>query len=57
LGIEWVVTVRSPWEDPEHRWVSKRTSDFALEYQDPEVEIWRVLDSGAPEPAGSTPNQ
>ncbi|HEY0554093.1 MAG TPA: phospholipid carrier-dependent glycosyltransferase [Thermoanaerobaculia bacterium] len=51
LGVEWVVTVRTPWEDPEHRWVSKRTSDFALAYQDSEVEIWRVIDSAAP--AGS----
>jgi hypothetical protein len=49
LGVEWVVTVRTPWEDPEHRWVSKRTSDFALAYQDPEVEIWRVIDSAAAE--------
>jgi hypothetical protein len=49
-GIEWVVTVRSEWEDPEHRWVSKRTDDFALAYQDPSVEIWRVLDA-----AGSAP--
>jgi 4-amino-4-deoxy-L-arabinose transferase-like glycosyltransferase len=44
-GIEWIVTVRSEWEDPEHRWVSRRTEDFALAYQDPGVEIWRVLES------------
>jgi hypothetical protein len=49
-GIEWVVTVRSPWEDPEHRWVSRRTEDFALAYQDPQVEIWRVIET-PPEPA------
>ena len=41
--IAFVVTVRSEWEDPEHRWVSRRTDDFALAYQDPGVEIWRVL--------------
>jgi hypothetical protein len=45
LEIQWVVTVRSEWEDPEHRWVSRRTDDFALAYQDPDVEIWRVLDT------------
>jgi hypothetical protein len=51
--IAFVVTVRSPWEDPEHRWVSKRTDDFALAYQDPSVEIWRVLDT--PPAAGPPP--
>ncbi|HEX4494341.1 MAG TPA: hypothetical protein VIE43_01625 [Thermoanaerobaculia bacterium] len=52
--IAWVVTVRSPWEDPEHRWVSKRTEDFALAYQDPSVEIWRVLETPPP---GAPPNR
>jgi hypothetical protein len=50
LGIAFVVTVRSQWEDPEHRWVSKRTDDFALAYQDPQIEIWRVLN---PPPAAA----
>jgi hypothetical protein len=53
--IAFVVTVRSPWEDPEHRWVSKRTDDFALAYQDPSVEIWRVIDATPAPPAPQGP--
>jgi hypothetical protein len=41
-GIEYVVIVRGPWEEPERRWVSRRTEDFALAWADPHVEIWRV---------------
>jgi hypothetical protein len=41
-GIEYVVIIRGPWEDPERRWVSRRTEDFALAWADPHVEIWRV---------------
>jgi hypothetical protein len=44
-GIEYVVIVRSEWEEPERRWVTRRTDDFALAYADPGVEIWRVLSS------------
>jgi hypothetical protein len=40
--IEYVVIVRGPWEDPERRWVSRRTDDFALAWADPQTEIWRV---------------
>src|SRR3954447_9992433 len=42
-GIEYVVIVRGPWEEPEGRWVSRRTEDFALVWADPQVEIWRVV--------------
>jgi hypothetical protein len=41
-GIEYVVIVRGPWEEPERRWVSRRTEDFTLAWADPQVEIWRV---------------
>ncbi len=42
-GIEYVVIIRGPWEDPERRWVSRRAEDFALAWADPHVEIWRVI--------------
>lgn len=42
-GIEYVVIVRGPWEEPEGRWVSRRTEDFALAWSGPREEIWRVL--------------
>jgi hypothetical protein len=54
-GIEYVVIVRSPWEDPERRWASRRTEDFALAWGDSQVEIWRVLgeaDAAPASPAG-----
>ncbi|HEY4594215.1 MAG TPA: glycosyltransferase family 39 protein, partial [Thermoanaerobaculia bacterium] len=41
--IQYVVIVRGPWEDPERRWVSRRTEDFALAWADSHVEIWRVI--------------
>jgi len=47
LGIELVVVIRSPWEDPERRWMAHRTTDFQLAYQDPLTEIWRVLPTNA----------
>lgn len=43
LGISLVVIVRSPWEDPERRWILHRTDEFAPAYTDPEVEIWRLV--------------
>jgi dolichyl-phosphate-mannose-protein mannosyltransferase len=42
-GIEYVVIVRGPWEEPEGRWVSRRKEDFALAWTGEGVEIWRVL--------------
>ncbi|MFL6237183.1 MAG: ArnT family glycosyltransferase [Thermoanaerobaculia bacterium] len=42
-GIEYVVIVRTEWEEPERRWVSRRTDDFALAWASPQVEIWKVL--------------
>jgi hypothetical protein len=47
LGIELVVVIRSPWEDPERRWMAHRTTDFQLVYQDVGAEIWRVLPTTA----------
>jgi hypothetical protein len=47
LGIELVVVIRSPWEDPERRWMAHRTTDFQLVYQDAGAEIWRVLPTTA----------
>ncbi|HET9209465.1 MAG TPA: DUF6541 family protein [Thermoanaerobaculia bacterium] len=41
--IDYVVIVRGPWEEPEGRWVSRRTADFALAWAGPREEIWRVL--------------
>ena len=42
-GIEYVVVIRTEWEEPERRWVSRRTEDFALAWADPQMEIWKVL--------------
>jgi hypothetical protein len=49
-GIEYVVIVRGPWEEPEGRWVSRRTEDFALAWAGPREEIWRVINVQPPEP-------
>ncbi|PYQ62062.1 MAG: hypothetical protein DMF53_13955 [Acidobacteria bacterium] len=49
-GIEYVVIVRGPWEEPEGRWVSRRTEGFALAWAGGGVEIWRVLDVQPPDP-------
>jgi len=43
LGIELVVVIRSPWEDPERRWMAHRTKGFQRVYADAGTEIWRVL--------------
>jgi hypothetical protein len=43
LGIEYVVIIRSAWEDPERRWVAHRKRDFQRVYEDAVTEIWRVL--------------
>jgi hypothetical protein len=43
LKIEYVVVIRTPWEDPERRWVAHRTQDFQLAYADDVTEIWKVL--------------
>ncbi len=46
LGIEYVVVVRSPWEDPERRWMNHRSEDFDLAWASSQVEIWRVIERG-----------
>jgi hypothetical protein len=51
MGIEYVVLVRTPWEDPERRWMKHRSEDFELAWANPQVEIWRVVPP--PSPPGS----
>jgi hypothetical protein len=56
LGIGYVVVVRSPWEDPERRWMKHRSEDFDLAWANPQVEIWRVIpQSSAPGSPGYNP--
>ena len=43
MGIGYVVVVRSPWENPERRWMEHRPEDFDLAWGNPQVEIWRVV--------------
>jgi len=43
MGIGYVVVVRSPWENPERRWMEHRPEDFDLAWGSPQVEIWRVV--------------
>ncbi len=42
LGVELVVIIRSPWENPERQWMFRRKRDFRLVYEDMETEIWQV---------------
>ena len=51
LGVGYVVVVRSPWEDPERRWMKNRSEDFDLAWANAQVEIWRVVPP--PSPPGS----
>lgn len=51
LGIEYVVVARTPWADPERRWLLRRTGEFQRVWEDQETEIWRVLPA-RPEPGG-----
>ncbi|HTG35301.1 MAG TPA: glycosyltransferase family 39 protein [Thermoanaerobaculia bacterium] len=51
MGIGYVVVVRSPWENPERRWMEHRSEDFDLAWANPQVEIWRVIPR--PSPPGS----
>lgn len=57
LGIQWIVVVRTPWEDPERAWIGQRQGDFRLAWQDMETEIWKVLPRtpAAKEPGGGGP--
>jgi hypothetical protein len=48
--IEYVVIVRGPWEEPEGRWVSRRTEGFALAWAGEGVEIWRVINAPPADP-------
>jgi hypothetical protein len=55
LEISRVVIVRGDWEDPERQWIVVRPDDFALEYSDPQFEIWRLTFPNHPlkvQPAG-----
>jgi hypothetical protein len=53
LGIDYVVTVRSEWEDPERRWITHRQDEFSLAYSHPTVDIWRVTRPPREAPAAS----
>jgi len=53
LKIQYVVVVRSDWEDPERRWMIRRQDEMELAYSDPTVEIWRVLRPPRRGPAAS----
>jgi hypothetical protein len=48
--IEYVVIVRGLWEEPEGRWVSRRTEGFALAWAGEGVEIWRVINAPPADP-------
>jgi hypothetical protein len=43
LDVDFVVIVRSRWENPERRWIVQRPDHFRLVYEDTETEIWKVL--------------
>ncbi|HEX9944624.1 MAG TPA: hypothetical protein VGG03_21655 [Thermoanaerobaculia bacterium] len=43
LGIQFVVVHRSPWENPERRWLIRQSRDFKRVFADTETEIWQVL--------------
>jgi len=41
-GVEMVVVVRSPFEDPERKWMLRRPRQFRRIYRDSGTEVWRV---------------
>jgi len=43
LDIQLVVVFKSPWADPEQRWIVHHPDDFQLAYADAKTEIWRFL--------------
>lgn len=47
LGIEYVVVVRSPDEDPERTWMANHWDRFRRVHVDDQVEVWRLLPPGA----------
>ena len=50
LGIEYVVVVRSPDEDPERTWMAKHWDRFRRVYVDGATEIWKLLPAPGPVP-------
>jgi hypothetical protein len=50
LGIEYVVLIRSPEEDPERHWMRRRPDQFRRIYEGNAAEIWRVLPAGSDRP-------
>jgi hypothetical protein len=47
LRIELVVIIKTPWANPERRWVTQWKEDFQRVYEDADTEIWRVLPRAA----------
>jgi hypothetical protein len=43
LDVDFVVVIRSIWEDPERHWMTRRPREFRLVYEDADTEIWRIL--------------
>jgi hypothetical protein len=46
LGVTHVVVFRSPYEDPERRWLANHPADFSRLHADDQLEIWRVTGWG-----------
>jgi hypothetical protein len=42
LNIGYVVLLRSRWENPERRWMTRHPERFGVVYEDSETEIWKV---------------
>ncbi|HEV2856516.1 MAG TPA: phospholipid carrier-dependent glycosyltransferase [Thermoanaerobaculia bacterium] len=55
LGIQWIVVVRTPWEDPERAWIGQRKGDFRLAWEDMGTEIWKVLPKSSRSAPGYNP--
>jgi hypothetical protein len=53
LGIDYVVVVRSPDEDPERSWMANHWERFRRVYADGETEVWKLL----PAPEVSAPRR
>jgi hypothetical protein len=48
LGIEYVVVVRSPDEDPERAWMANHWERFRRVHVDDTTEIWKLLPAPPP---------
>lgn len=50
LGIQYVVVVRSPDEDPERTWMANHWDRFRRVYTDETTEVWKLLPASEPAP-------